>query len=728
MKTYILLLTCLMATSFGHAMNPIAANPMNQKENGDFFADCENILDVDLNDYPALSPIKPLTSPREMVIPHQETHDEFALDLNALGASPQPSPSKPERTPLAPLAHSILAKRVLFPEDSRENTASRTIDTHTENPAHKIAKTLTRVSLEKQNHNCHLCDKKFSHKTDLTHHLSSHFGIKPYKCTQCDKSFVQKSQRKTHVERVHLGIQIPDEDVAILYEPHSWPVEKYPYQCSFCNKGFRNPNSLFLHQRAMENNTAHQQFKSDTDQSTPPAAASMSNEKSRAASEKSTHVPEVPAVHADQHMADECEQETLIVSFLADDTRNPDQAAHDALALLPLLDTDLSDPKEAEKTTTVVSAEKLVSALPGLQADSLTAEPSTLGIKEADTHKVSATKKEKIHICQQCGKTFKRKTNLDDHMNLHKGITPFACPYCPKSYTQKSNRNTHIKTSHKGQALPGNEELVIYEPSFWPKDKYPYQCSVCYKGFESFVGLDLHKRMMEGNQTHLHIEAQKKHEGSQGATQDATPTLDMGPHMQTHVDTYTPQKTEIQKATAHSTNVTKAPESAKAVTQDQDLIALILSEDVQPVSPDYQEPTAIPTATQQRTPVQPQEEPKKTTQSKSDCPECGEYLHRIDLLLCHILSKHARYEPYRCDIISCGFSTAYPNNLKRHAKDMHNQNPTINLSLAEQTKIAQTLRPFLEKKNWKAECPLCNLLFPSETHMKRHKNAHGINK
>ncbi|XP_034525670.1 zinc finger protein 300-like [Ailuropoda melanoleuca] len=75
---------------------------------------------------------------------------------------------------------------------------------------------------------CSECEKTFSHKSRLIEHHRSHTGEKPYGCKECGKSFSRKSCLIIHY-RIHTG-------------------EK-PYGCGECGKAFFQKSHLILHQR-----------------------------------------------------------------------------------------------------------------------------------------------------------------------------------------------------------------------------------------------------------------------------------------------------------------------------------------------------------------------------------------------------------------------------------------------------------------------------------------------
>ena len=70
------------------------------------------------------------------------------------------------------------------------------------------------------------CQKFYALKNILLAHLRTHYGIKPFVCSYCGKSFNEKGNLKTHI-RIHTG--------------------ERPFKCKKCNKGFKALGQLKDH-------------------------------------------------------------------------------------------------------------------------------------------------------------------------------------------------------------------------------------------------------------------------------------------------------------------------------------------------------------------------------------------------------------------------------------------------------------------------------------------------
>ena len=67
-----------------------------------------------------------------------------------------------------------------------------------------------------------------------------------------------------------------------------------------------------------------------------------------------------------------------------------------------------------------------------------------------ETHTMTVHRKEKPHVCDQCGKSITQASSLTEHLRLHSGEKPFACEICSKRFTHRSKLKSHM-VQHSGQ-------------------------------------------------------------------------------------------------------------------------------------------------------------------------------------------------------------------------------------------------------------------------------------
>lgn len=78
------------------------------------------------------------------------------------------------------------------------------------------------------------------------------------------------------------------------------------------------------------------------------------------------------------------------------------------------------------------------------------------------------------HRCEQCGRGFISKYDLEDHKTRHLGTKSFVCDDCGNAFLQKSYLTAHKRAMHEVQTTP------------------KYQCDLCNKSFASERNLRNH--------------------------------------------------------------------------------------------------------------------------------------------------------------------------------------------------------------------------------------------
>ena len=101
--------------------------------------------------------------------------------------------------------------------------------------------------------------------------------------------------------------------------------------------------------------------------------------------------------------------------------------------------------------------------------------------KHTKAHKRTGPR-EKVHLCDNCGKGFATKTKLTEHYRVHTGDKPFVCSYCEKSFTKRDYLVLHERI-HSGEK--------------------PYMCQFCRKCFNQDASLRIHVRIHTGERPYI---------------------------------------------------------------------------------------------------------------------------------------------------------------------------------------------------------------------------------
>jgi DNA-directed RNA polymerase subunit RPC12/RpoP len=104
--------------------------------------------------------------------------------------------------------------------------------------------------------------------------------------------------------------------------------------------------------------------------------------------------------------------------------------------------------------------------------------------------------------CTNCGKSFKKTFQLENHLRIHTGDRPFVCHTCGKAFSQEASLRTHMRI-HSGSKPHACKEcgesfvtaFALVSHLQWRHNEgiRPFMCSFCSKSFPTKQALSKHE-------------------------------------------------------------------------------------------------------------------------------------------------------------------------------------------------------------------------------------------
>ena len=376
---------------------------------------------------------------------------------------------------------------------------------------------------------CAKCGKEFTWRADLKKHSWVHVEQKPFECTLCGKGFIRRLYLKTHLSRRHPEHKVSDNDIykqrqrvpspelqisdspatespIIEYEvtrptstklsvsspvvpPMNDPVDPPVQLARFPDGTFAiiinsKPKHESKSQKELKNHNEGEVLQ-DVQAESPdlnenislsfqPEQTAKSNESTKTKCDGGGS-PQAIVTHTGKkfHLCNACNKafttEELLEKHLfskhAFRKQHKCRKCQRSYALKEVLE------KHVQKG--------LCSTEPGKETKFCTYCGKAFKQKRHLNDHLLMHTGEKPHQCTACGKCFARKNHLKEHNRIHTGEKPYQCAECGKNFRKRSHLNQHmlVHTGHPGpMGVP-------------PRT---YQCDKCNLRFSRKTYLDQH--------------------------------------------------------------------------------------------------------------------------------------------------------------------------------------------------------------------------------------------